>query len=226
MKSISERATKEQLLADPWHRKIILLLEEKFGRPLTENEVKFISDTAFWADLIPKKALNWTGLLWECTERLIAHQASKSDRHLFWVRLYGFFDELLPYFQTEVRAELDSVGFEIGKMICSMKNLFSEEELVFLDYYRNNVVHVFQSSDRIRFHKNKADITDTYTDHLTGKKRTVQERGLIIQGVQQTFANQQLLDEYFANKIHKALEKILFHCHQWSNAPENHSSIE
>lgn len=47
----------KDLERDPWHRELIKILEEKFGKPLPENLQKFLVDTTYWSEVIPKQVV-------------------------------------------------------------------------------------------------------------------------------------------------------------------------
>ncbi|MFC1825466.1 hypothetical protein ACFL9T_22360 [Thermodesulfobacteriota bacterium] len=93
--------TFEDLLNDPWSRRIIDDLEDKYGSPLPEELQLWIVETTGSSNMREEQQSSWINSSVAITEKLVNGKPVPAEYPLFWIRLYGILHELYPAMNSQ-----------------------------------------------------------------------------------------------------------------------------
>ncbi len=134
--------TFEDLLNDPWSKRMIDDLEEKFGSPLPENLQLWILETTGSANMREEQQSRWIDSSVALTEKLVHGKPDPAEYSLFWIRLYGLLHELYPAMQSQRGIWEASFMKPIAGALDSLQSKFTEKELIFIRFFRHSHVHI------------------------------------------------------------------------------------
>ncbi len=137
---------------------LIQTLGELTGLEYDENERVVIEDIYKWAPVIPEQSFLWVKNLYALSVSLSIGKQNASDFRCFWINLHGLFTEVYPYFKNLSNVD-DDLPVDIYSKIEKIKAMFSDDEIIFVDYLRQCQVHAFQSALQIKVNKSKTTET-------------------------------------------------------------------
>jgi hypothetical protein len=136
------------------------------ARSMSESDLRaVVEDAGRWAAVRPAQFRQWVGRLEDSIECLFREDVRDSDIVLFWICLYGLFDEGVEHYKNldnlryltshpshDVQRELDKVRSTLN-LIESIGNEFSDEEMIVIEYERHCSAHLFQDAYTLRLDK-------------------------------------------------------------------------
>jgi len=136
--------TFEDLLDDPFMRKVIRLHEDAYGSPLSSEHKSFIVDDALATQRNGLQERDWTRLAAELAEHIAEGAAHWAEYPLFWLKLYGVVFEYWPRLEKQ-REILEVVDF-YAPVIAAFDSLMAKltaEDLSFVAFMRHSHAHLY-----------------------------------------------------------------------------------
>jgi hypothetical protein len=143
--------TFEDLENDPFQKKLIEIIERKYGRPLSDEIKSFLIDNAGNAQLRVDQRVSWVKTTLAITHNIIDGVASTAEYPLFWIRLWGIVREFEPYLQNT--REIGELSKWIRTQLEAMDKLMatlSNDDLILIDFMRHN--HSHMHVDYVNYH--------------------------------------------------------------------------
>ena len=141
---------------DEFNKALMKYLEDEIGLVFDKTDKLIMEDIKEWALVVPQQAVQWIGSLKGLCNILRRGGGSHIDICYFWIKLYGLFTEIKPYFgkYAEIGTGLD---YGIYERIRKIESMFTEEELIFVEYQRHCRCHAFPYMLKVKVKKPKTD---------------------------------------------------------------------
>jgi hypothetical protein len=135
--------TFEDLEKDPFEKKIIEILEQKYGHPLADDFKEYLIDNAGNAQLRVDQRVSWVNSAISITQNIIKGVATTAEYPLFWIRLWGIVRELAPYLQNtrEIGDFLKWVKPQL-EAVDELMAMLTADDLILVDFMRHNHSHM------------------------------------------------------------------------------------
>lgn len=134
--------TFEELRNDPFERRLIEHLEERWGSPLSEDIQQFLIDLALGSQLRVDQENSWISTASAIAGRIVDGRAHEAEYPLFWIRLHAIAKEYCPKY-TRQREAREQVGQgAILNAIDALLAELSEDDLTFIAFVRHSHCHM------------------------------------------------------------------------------------
>jgi len=150
---MNQKTLKEKIVEfskDPWHAHVLTVLKEKHGDPLPELIEHGFVETIENGNVPQKQMAAWVGNYGYVGEAIATGKGSGSDLSVFWIRLYEMIDFLPEYFEL---FEPLNVHAGLLKLVREIRDSYSIEEQLMIEYQRNCHAHIHQCPWPLRGHR-------------------------------------------------------------------------
>lgn len=179
------------------------MLEQSHGTPLPNVIQLGVLDVAKYAWLNPVQAIQWVKNLHFVASSIVNGNASFSDYSVFWIGLYESIESLIQYLEGFNKFSLYT---NLYAKALSLRNLFTPEELILIEYERNCHAHIFQNGYRINGVYNKGKLTK---DGLYRKgKQKIEIQKVIEAELKKYNINENQIAKVYSQKILRTLDEL------------------
>ncbi len=194
-------------------------IEKVIGRRFSANEAEIVDDILEQGEIKPLQNSKWIGNLVYLCERLNSKIRSHRDIDWFWVRIHGFFTEIIPYFEKmeefcTTYEQTEYLKLKFYQASIEIRNKFTEDELLFIEYQRHCRVHV--SPEMLSIKVKKAEKGSLKINRLYKGKNVVDLTEGILRMLAETQKNsnisapaaEKLIAVEFANRVYNQIQQL------------------
>jgi len=120
---------------------LITWLEKFSGAKLDDSDKELVTELAATSERFPTQLYQWVGHTLRLAEELADGSLDENVVSLFWIRLWGVFEEIIPWLQ-KLANHLPGADGGFLDRFHKLKALLSDEELIFAEYLRQSQVHL------------------------------------------------------------------------------------
>jgi hypothetical protein len=154
-------------------------MTEKPRRPqLPADQVQRLKDAIEErSEISAVRPRQWIASLSHTAQELTKGSLDPSHATVFWVRLFGALDELTRYYANGLdlagpppTVGLAALTYPVHQALGQLRALFTEDELIYIEYRRDTEAHVWQKGYELRGHVDQKALIEDREFKLLGSR--------------------------------------------------------